>query len=177
MRIFNMIKYHLYPNLVNGVLYIFPNAKITNKIRGRLLKPLFKNCGDNLQIASGVIINMHRNITLGDNVYIAHNVWLNGTGGLQILDNVIISPNVIIATTKHERMNNSVSNTHSNSKPITIGEGTWVAGNSTIAMGVQIGSGNIISANSLVNKSIDETNVLVGGVPAKIIKALGENSV
>ena len=47
-------------------------------------------------------------------------------------------------------------------------------GNSTISMGVTLGKGNIISANSLVNKSFVNKNQLIGGVPAKIIKSLGD---
>ncbi|MBF2307039.1 acyltransferase [Staphylococcus hominis] len=174
MRFINMLKYHLYPNIINLILSIFPNFKLTNKIRGKLFSPLFKRSGSNLQIASGVIINMHRNISVGDNVYIAHNVWINGSGGLEIHDNVIISPNVIIATTKHERVNNKVSNTNASVQPIYIGKGCWIAGNSTITMGVSIANGCIVSANSLVNKTIKEENKLIGGVPAKIIKSIGD---
>lgn len=174
MRILNMLKYHIYPNLVNACLSILPNSKGTNKIRGKLLSPLFKNCGRNFQIASGVIINMHRNISIGNDVYIAHNVWINGSGSLNIGNNVIISPNVIIATTKHERVNNKVSNNAASVKAINIGEGCWIAGNSTISMGVTLGKGNVISANSLVNKSFVNKNQLIGGVPAKIIKSLGD---
>ncbi|EGQ0374040.1 hypothetical protein EOQ17_12275 [Staphylococcus pseudintermedius] len=174
MRIVNMLKYHIYPNLINLLLVLFPNYKGTNKIRGKLLAPLFKSCGNNLQVASGVIFNMHRNIEIGNDVYIAHNAWINGTGGLFIKDSVIVSPNVIIATTKHERDNGKVSNIESTSSPITIGEGTWIAGNATITMGVILGKGTVVSANSLVNKSFVKDNCLIGGVPAKIIKKLGD---
>ena len=71
---------------------------------------------------------MHRNISIGNDVYIAHNVWMNGSGSLNIGSNVIISPNVIIATTKHERVNNKVSNNVASVKAINIGEGCWIAG-------------------------------------------------
>ncbi|OFS62174.1 DapH/DapD/GlmU-related protein [Nosocomiicoccus sp. HMSC09A07] len=174
MRVINMVKYHLYPNIVNAFLYIFPNSKLTTRLRGKLFSLLFKKCGKNLQIASGVIINMHRNIEIGDNVYIAHNVWLNGTGGLKIEDNVVVSPNVIIATTKHSRVDNMVSNTKSTNSPIKIGKGVWIAGNSTVSMGVKIEDGCIVSANTLVNKDITQKNVLVGGVPGRIIKTLND---
>ena len=177
MRVINMLKYHIYPNIVNFTLGFLPNSKETNKIRGKLFSPLFKNAGRNIQIASGVIINMHRKIEIGDNVYIAHNVWMNGTGGLRLEDGVIISPNVIIATTKHLREDNQVSNYKSTHKAIKIGRGTWIAGNSTITMGVEIGKGSIVSANSLVNKTLAKEKQLIGGVPAKIIKPLGETDV
>ncbi|MEB7965764.1 acyltransferase [Mammaliicoccus sciuri] len=174
MKIINMVKYHLYPNIVNTILAMFPNSKLTNKIRGYLFKGLFKKCGENLQIASGVIINMHRNISLGRNVYIAHNVWINGTGNIAIGNDVIISPNVIIATTRHERVNNIISNSKSTKKSIKIGNGTWIAGNSTITMGSNIGSGCIVSANSLVNKNFDASNKLIGGVPATVLKDISK---
>lgn len=177
MRILNMFKYHLYPNIINVSLILFPNSKLTNRIRGKLLSPLFKKCGSNLQIASGVIINLHRNISIGNDVYIAHNAWINGTGGLIIEDEVIISPNVIITTTKHVRKNNKVSNYYSTNQKVIIGKGSWIAGNSTISMGVEVGSGCIVSANSLINKSKKGNNLLIGGVPATVIKTLGETDV
>ncbi|WP_196218779.1 acyltransferase [Staphylococcus xylosus] len=120
---------------------------------------------------------MHRNISIGNDVYIAHNAWINGTGGLIIKDEVIISPNVIITTTKHLRKDNKVSNYYSTNQKVIIGKGTWIAGNSTIGMGVEIGSGCIISANSLINKTIRGNNLLIGGVPAYAIKSLGETDV
>ena len=41
-------------------------------------------------------------------------------GSLNIGSNVIISPNVIIATTKHERVNNKVSNNVASVKAINM---------------------------------------------------------
>lgn len=55
------------------------------------------------------------------------------------------------------------------SAPILIGEHCWIAANSTILKGVTIGENVTIGAMSLVNKSLPD-NVLVGGVPAKILR-------
>jgi len=150
---------------------ILPNIKISNQIRGFLLKPFFKKCGKNFQVAKGVTFIQTRNIEIYDNVYIAHDTWINGTGNLYIESGVIISPKVVIATTKHLYENGAVSNSKSELAPITIGEGTWIASNCTITKGVKIGRGCIIGACSSVTKDID-AYTFAGGVPAKPIKKL-----
>lgn len=170
-RFKNLFKYHIYISIIEFFLLLFPSIKLTNRIRVFFYKPLFKECGKNLQIAKNVMINMYRNISIGDNVYIAHNCWINGAGDLIIEDDVVISPNVIIATTKHKYINRKISNTESESKKIIIGEGSWIAGNSTIILGVEIGIGNIIAAGSVVTKNTENFS-LYAGTPAKFIKEL-----
>lgn len=170
-KIFNFLFYILLMQFIMGISNVLPNLKISNQIRGFLLKPFFKKCGANFQIAKGAVINLPRNIEIGNNVYIAHDVWINGTGGLIIGDGVIISPKVVIATTRHAYVNGAVSNKLSNNGPSTIGDGSWIASNSTVTMNVIIGRGCIIGANSSVTKNIPDYS-FAGGVPAKVIKTL-----
>lgn len=54
-------------------------------------------------------------------------------------------------------------------RPITIGQGCWIATASTILPGVSIGDYSVVAAGSVVVKSIEEHSV-VGGNPAKFIK-------
>lgn len=169
---FMRFMYYIIPvHIIMIITSVLPNLKISNKIRGFLLRPFFKKCGKNLQVASGVILIQTRNIEIGDNVYIAHDTWINGTGGLKIGSGVIISPKVVIATTKHFYDNGSISNEKSELAPISIGDGTWIASNCTITKGVNIGMGCIIGACSSVTKDIPDYT-FAGGVPAKIIKSL-----
>lgn len=171
MRLINLFRYHVYASIVEFLLLPLPNIKQVNILRGMLLKPLFKKCGKNLQIARNVTLNMYRNIEFGDNVYIAHNAWINGTGGLRFGNDVIISPNTIIATTKHQYLNGKISNIKSDNAPIDVGDGTWIAGNCTVILGVSIGKGNIIAAGSVVTKDTNDYG-LYAGAPVKLIKEL-----
>lgn len=59
-------------------------------------------------------------------------------------------------------------------KPVNIGNDVWIGGHSTICPGVTIGSGVVVAAGSVVTKNIPD-NVVVGGVPAKIIKKIEQN--
>lgn len=170
-KTYNLFFYVLLMNFIQIACEFLPNLKISNKIRGILLKPFFKKVGKNFQLAKGVTINMSRNIEIKDNVYFAHNVWINGTGGLFVDSGVIISPNSVIATTKHVYSNGEISNTESENKEIIIGKGSWICSNSTVTMGVIIGKGCIIAAGSTVTKSVEDYS-LVGGVPAKLVKKL-----
>lgn len=54
-------------------------------------------------------------------------------------------------------------------RPITIGNGCWVATASIVLPGVQIGDYSVIAAGSVVSKNVD-INSVVGGNPAKVLK-------
>lgn len=150
---------------------LIPNSTIANKIRGRLLKPYFKECGKNPQIGPGVILNDIRNLIIGDNVYVAHNVWINASGGIRIGDDSIIGPYSVIATSQHAFKGNKFSNTETILEPVQIGSGCWLASHVVVTSGVSIHDTILISAGSVVTKSLEESG-MYGGVPAKFIKKL-----
>lgn len=58
---------------------------------------------------------------------------------------------------------------YSNSKPIYIGENTWIGKNSLILKGVNIEDNSIVAANSVVTKSVPQ-NCIAAGNPAKVVK-------
>ena len=56
-------------------------------------------------------------------------------------------------------------------KPVTIGDDVWIGGGAIILPGVRIGSRVVIAAGAVVAKDVDD-DVMVGGVPARVIKKL-----
>lgn len=57
------------------------------------------------------------------------------------------------------------------SAPIRIGQNVWIGNKVTITKGINIGDNSVVAANAVVTKDV-EPNVVVGGVPARIIKKL-----
>jgi acetyltransferase-like isoleucine patch superfamily enzyme len=55
---------------------------------------------------------------------------------------------------------------------IIIGKDCWVGANSIILSGVQLGDRTVVAAGSVVTKSFVHGSVLIGGVPAKIMKRI-----
>ena len=54
------------------------------------------------------------------------------------------------------------------------GRGTWLATHAVVAAGVTVGKGNLIAANAVVTRDTPE-NVVVGGIPAKVLRPREDN--
>lgn len=112
-----------------------------------------------------------KNIKLGKGVFVNHACTFMDRGGITIEDDVFIGPKVNLITTNHPINPNERKSTLS--KPIIIKKNVWIGVNATILPGVSIGENSIISAGSVVTKNVP-ANVIVAGVPAKIIKQIEE---
>lgn len=55
--------------------------------------------------------------------------------------------------------------------PILIDNDVWIGANAVILPGVHIGSHSVIAAGAVVNSDVP-SNVIVGGIPAKVIKQI-----
>lgn len=110
-----------------------------------------------------------RNIHIGKNVFINSGCRFQDQGGIFIGNGVLIGHNVVLATLNHDIHPDRRANLKP--APIHIGNNVWIGAQATVLPGVTIGDGAIIAAGAVVNRDVPE-NVIVGGVPAKIIKKI-----
>ena len=91
-----------------------------------------------------------------------------GINGIEIGDDTIFAPGVKIISANH-----SISNldSHEKAPPVKIGKNCWLGANAVILPGVVLGDNVTVGAGSVVTKSF-ESNVILGGVPAKVIKKM-----
>lgn len=110
-----------------------------------------------------------KNITVGKNVFFNSGCKFQDQGGICIGDNVLIGHNAVLATINHDTDPRHRGNM--TLKPIVIEDDVWIGANVTVLQGVTIGRGAIVAAGSVVTKNVDPYTI-VGGVPAKFIKAV-----
>ena len=108
-----------------------------------------------------------RNIKLGRHVFINAGCCFQDQGGIEIGDNVQIGHQTVIATLNHDL--NPEKRWNMIPAPVKIGNNVWIGSHSTILAGVTIGDNSVVAAGAVVTKDVP-ANVVVGGVPAKIIK-------
>lgn len=59
------------------------------------------------------------------------------------------------------------------SEDVQCGDYIYLGAGAKLLIGVQLQSGTIVGANAVVNKSFDEENVVLAGIPAKIVSNRG----
>lgn len=113
-----------------------------------------------------------KNCKLGDNVHIVANEKVI------IGDNCLMASKIFISDTSHGDYTNTTIDSSPDvppderplyMKPVSIGNKVWIGENVCILLGVSIGNGCIIAANSVVNRDVPN-NCMVAGCPAKVIK-------
>lgn len=95
--------------------------------------------------------------------------YIQAMNGIVIGKNVRLGPGTKIISASHNVYNYDL---HDHAQPIIIGDNCWIAANAIILPGVKLGNHTIVAAGAVVNKSFEEGNCIIGGVPAKKIKDL-----
>jgi maltose O-acetyltransferase len=139
--------------------------------RRQELKSLGVQFGEPVWIGQHLRILKSGNIVLGKRVALPFNTQLVNYSPITIGDDFIAASDLIINTGTHDPVTMNPS-----SKEVHIGNRVWCGVRVTILAGVTIGDDVVIGAGSLVNKDIPN-NVLVAGVPARIIRPLDRSNV
>ena len=123
---------------------------------------------------SGTMSKIGTGIEIGNNVGLGtHGYYGCGAGVLKIGDDVIFGNYVSIHPENHIfgdidtpiRLQGVYSN-----GGVIIGNNCWIGAKVTILDGTRIGNGCIVAAGAVV-KGVFPDNVIIGGVPAKILKS------
>ena len=124
---------------------------------------------DTTTIFAPFYTNLGRFIKLGKHVFINHACSFLDMGGIDLEDHVLIGPRVNLITENHPL--NPGSRRGMLCKPILIKRNAWIGAGATILPGVTVGENAVVAAGAVVSKDVPD-NVVVGGVPAKILKQI-----
>lgn len=111
--------------------------------------------------------------SVGDNCWIGRNMSIDGNGFVEIGNNCDIAPNVQFYTGSHVIGNEIRRAGKGYNTRIKVGNGCWLGAASIVLPGVKIGNSVVVAAGSVIVASTPFMNdILIGGVPAKVIKIL-----
>jgi maltose O-acetyltransferase len=125
----------------------------------------------------GGVLHVHggelraRRLQVGASCWINADCTFDSSADIVIEDDVAIGQQVLILTNTHEIGESGYRAGPSKDLPVRIRNGVWIGARATILPGVTVGAGTIVAAGSVVTKSTPD-NVLVAGVPARIVKNL-----
>lgn len=151
-----------------------PDNVIFLRLRGMLLRPFFGSCGKDLRVGRNCVFYNPRLINLGSHIYIAFGGLIMATTNVVVEDEVMFGPYCVVSTGNHTSVNGSFRFGSPIFSPIAIGKGSWVGSHVVITPGCEVGKNSLIAAGAVVTENIP-SNVIAGGVPAKIIKHLTED--
>lgn len=146
------------------------NAATTiDEIRERLTEIIGSQIDKSTTVFAPFYTNFGKHIKLGKNVFINHACSFLDLGGITIEDDVQIGPRVNLVTENHPI--DPATRKYLDLKPIVIKRNAWIGAGATILPGVTVGENSIVAAGAVVNKDVPD-NSIVGGIPAKFVKAI-----
>jgi len=189
LRIFSVIKnnyrrliYFIIPNVFTNVKYSFesyPNFQQKTIFSGKGTIAIGEKCGFGYKMGGfwtngSVEIQARKKsarIHIGNSVHTNNNIFICAMGFISIGDYTRIGQNVCIMDFEAHRTDPLKRSKVGEIGTVEIGENVWVGNNVTILKNSKIGKNTIIATGAVVNGTFPE-NVIIGGIPAKIIKAL-----
>lgn len=139
-------------------------------MRALCMPRFLKSLGKNTTLQSGLRVINPEKISIGSNCNFGQGVFITGGGGVHIGDWVGFGPDAKVWSVTHR-----FDDTEKpwllqgwETKPVTIHDDVWIGAGAFVMPGVTIGRGAVISALTVVNKSVPEF-AIVAGNPGRVI--------
>jgi acetyltransferase-like isoleucine patch superfamily enzyme len=145
---------------IKGKVYINNSGTVH---MGKRVRIIGKPWATQFTVEKGAVLE------IGDNTFINAGVGIAACQRVTIGDHVKIGPRTSILDSTYHQLD--INDGEDLCKPIIIQNNVWIGTRCTILPGVMIGKNSVVAAGSLVNRDVPE-NVLVAGVPAKMIREL-----
>lgn len=163
------IKRHL---AMFGVNHLFAGTRCF-RIKRFLLRAAGYDIGENTKIVGPVFCT--GTLKIGSNTWVGWNLTVHGNGYVEIGSNCDLAPDVMFLTGGHTIGEVDRRAGRGETYSISVGDGSWIGARVTIGSDVCIGKGSVVASCACVMSDVKE-NMMVGGVPAKLIRELEDDS-
>jgi len=168
--------YYLVQNILFNIFFVkseFRFMGLKNYIIYSLFQRIFRiNSQVPWPVHWSSVVSGHKNIKYKNEITplgYSPNSYIQGINGIAMGSNIIHAAGLTIITSNHE-VNDFTK--HTKNKPVIIGNNCWLGANVTILPEVELGNHVIVAAGSVVTKSFLEDNIVIGGIPAKVLKKI-----
>ena len=138
-------------------------------LKRRLLNGIGNQIGEGTRVVGPIFCSAK--LIVGENCWIGRQFAAEGNGMVTIGDNCDIAPQVTMLTGGHLIGDADRRAGEGQTYTITVGNGTWIGARATLVGGVTVGNSCVVAACACVTKDLGD-NVVMGGVPAKVIREL-----
>ncbi len=145
------------------------------RMRGQILKSLFKVTGEKIYIESNFRCDYGVHITVGENFYANFDCVILDAAEVTIGNNCLIGPQVGIYTSTHPLTPKERSSGLELARPVTIGNNCWIGGHAILNPGVTLGHNVVVASGAVVTKNFRD-NVVIAGNPARVINEIATNA-
>lgn len=153
------------------------NAVLPRRAFGRVRALLYRRAGCRLgpgTILAGPIDGVEKcpsHLRTGAHCYLNSPLYIDTTASVTLGDGVSLGHHTVIVTIDHAIGTAEFRAGALSSRPVTLGDGVWIAAGVTLLPGVTVGDGAVVAAGAVVTRDVPP-HTLVGGIPARVIRAL-----
>lgn len=149
--------------IVVKCLFFLPAWPLPSGFRVALLRMFGARVGKRVVLRSRVNITYPWRVSIGDDVWIGEEALLLSLASISIGSNSCISQRAFLCTGSHRFTSETFDLV---TRPISVGEGCWIAAQSIVLPGVVFGDASMCQAGSVVMENVPP-NTVVGGNPAR----------
>lgn len=178
--LFNRVRYFLLPNLLSKATMNYETIPLCQQrtfITGKGIIHIGKECrfgyklggfhyGGSIEIQARTL---ESRIIIGSQVSTNNNIFICAAGRIEIGENTLIGQNVSIMDFEAHGISPNDRSMIGKIGSVTIGENVWIGNNVSILKNTTIGENSIVAAGAVVAGQFP-SNVIIDGIPAKIIK-------
>lgn len=156
------------------LVLIQPNVKVILEEGAKI------TFGKNVLIKNDTIIYAKKNssILFGDNTSTGHHTEISANNRIRIGNDVIMGAYTYITDADHryDDPHLPIRLQPMNIGEVTVGDNVWLGRGVMVLKDSHVGSNCVVAAGSIVTKKFDD-NIVIGGIPAKVIKPIERLSI
>lgn len=121
---------------------------------------------------TGSIKSIGKGITIGARTTFGPDCYFGAAGGINIGSDVIAGQNIRFHSENHmfDRADIPIRLQGVTHKGVVVGNDCWIGAGAVFLDGARVGNGCVVAANAVVTKQFPD-NVVLGGIPARILKS------